>query len=152
LLGNFRFRGRLSLDWFSRCWRRLGLLLRSVRARWARRGRRFIALNEVLREHTLLLAPGAIGVFAAIPLGIFHIRDGNDLAYRKGEVVIVARSVLEDRSNRKRRVGHLEIRPSSEELGGGKENAKIQEGGDDNQVKDCTEVSTDFDTSSMQGY
>jgi hypothetical protein len=155
LLGNFRFRGLLTLDHrggFNRRWCWLRLLLCSVRARWARRGRRFIALHEVPREDTLLLAPGAIGVFAAIPFGIFHIRDGDDLAYRKAEVVIVARSVLEDRSNRKRRVGHLAKRPSSEELGGGKENAKIQEGGDDNQVKDCTEVSTSFDTSGMQGY
>jgi hypothetical protein len=118
LLGLRRYLG-FWLDWalrhshgsFHR--RRFRLLLWSGRTGWSRGCRRFISLDEVLGEDTLLLGSRAVCVFAIVPLGILLGGDGYDLTDWEAKVVIVARSILEDRSNRKRRVGHLAKRPRS---------------------------------------
>lgn len=90
--------------------RRFGFFFGPVRARRARRSRRLIALDEVLGEDALLFVPRPVCVFAIVPFGILHSSDSYNLSDWKTEVVIMARSILEDRFNRKRRGGHLASR------------------------------------------
>lgn len=91
-----RFRGRHSL----------GLLLGSIGTRGTRRSGRVIFLDKVLGKDTLSFGTGFIQVFTVIPLVILDRGDGYDLADGEDEIILVVGSVLEDRSDSERGVGH----------------------------------------------
>jgi hypothetical protein len=94
----------------------LRFLLRPTRARGPRRSRRFIFLHEILRENTLYFAARRIGIFTKVPLIVLHRSDRYDLTDGKIEIVLVARRILEDRLDRKRRARHREAGPHTEEV------------------------------------
>lgn len=84
----------------------LGLLLGPIRTRGTRRGGRVIFLDKVLGKDALSFGTGFIRVFTVIPLVILDRGDGYDLADGKDEIILVVGSVLEDRSDGERGVGH----------------------------------------------
>ena len=104
----------------------IGFLLRSARACRSRRSWGFIFLHEVLGENTLLLVPRVVGILTKVPFRVFLCRNGYDLADRKVEVVIVARSVFEDRFDCEWRTGHLASRGLTEDVGGGGRNWRTE--------------------------
>lgn len=91
----------------------LGVSLRSTRT--GRTGRRwgFILFHEVLGKDAFSFGTRLVGILAEIPFRIFLLGDGNYLTDSKVKVIIVARRILEDRSDRERRAGHLVRRGGS---------------------------------------
>lgn len=117
---HFGFQGarglsRRGLDSNSGLWRRrpgsdLWFSLRSARTCRPRRSWGFISFHEVLGENTLSLVPRLVGILTKVPFCVFHRRHGYNLADGKIKVVIVVRSVFEDRFDCERRTGHLASR------------------------------------------
>jgi hypothetical protein len=103
---------RRGVRWRRRLGRRrsysFGLLLGPAGTGWSGWGRGLIFFDKILGEDALLFSTGFIRVFTGIPLVILDTRDGYDLADWESQVILMVWSVLEDRFDRKRWIGHLD--------------------------------------------
>lgn len=99
-----RGEGSRSSLWFRRrrgsrrrlgSWSRLGVLLGPC-SRWPRRRCRLYLFNKVTGENAFVLGAVCAHVLAAIPVVLVFVRDGDDLADVKVEIVFMRRRVLID--------------------------------------------------------